>query len=393
MKFFSHESASFALLLVAAAINRVAADLTVTVKPVRYCSSTGWFGICTGHSYPWGNFWENAGVSGNDQDKIFMAYMATPPSPSAVKNIVFLSSGQQGSSGGDAQNNVVSGYKAGYSWDTKLNGQKSRSLDGRSLAVRFKDENLADFSPSDTVFVTVANSMFNHMLWSSTKSKFLTAFTNFLGSHVSSWSNVEKIYLAGSSRGGCLVSRLAKKLMDDSSIDVANAKFTVHVVDGVCKYTQNEYGTTSDTIDNPNSPNSAFQNYKGRKTDISSQIATAANKRQMCMRHVVGGEEVTQLALGVRAFTHDTCTSSAGCTLTDSNGDEYYKQTWHDITHTDFGRNYAFDHVTVENFLDHYQTACKPKFAPPPPPTPTNLPTPRPKVIYDKYPAVRLATP
>jgi len=345
------------------------ADLTVTVKPVRYCSST-WFGLCNGRSYPWGNYWENAGVSGNDQDKIFMAYLSSPPARAAVRNIVFLTSGQQGSSGGADENNVVSGYKSGWSWNTKKDGQRSRSLEGESLAIRFHGEKSVEFPTSNTVFITVANSMFNHLKSSSTKEKFLTAYANFLGSHIY-WSNVEKIYFAGSSRGGCLVARLAKKLMDDPSID---AKFSVNTVDGVCKYTQNEFGTTSSTIDNPNSPNSTFKNYKGRKTNISNQVA---DKQQMCMKAVVGGQEVTNVGLGVRAFTHETCHSSSGCTLNDSNGDQYYKQTWHDIDHTDFGRNYNYKAVTVQGFLDHYENVCKVKFAPPTP-VPTPPPTPPP---------------
>lgn len=332
-------------LAFAASVSVVLADLTVTVKPARYCSSTGWFGVCTGHTYPWGNYWSNAGISGGDQDKIFMAYLAPAPDESAVRNIVFTTSGQQGGSGGADYANVVSGFKAGWSWNTKKNESEPRSLDGRSLAVRFKDENSVTFSTSDTVFITVANSMFNHLKSPSTKNKYLTAYANFLGSHVSNWSNVENIYFAGSSRGGCLVARLAKKLMDDPSIDVSNAKFSVNTIDAVCRKNDDEYGTTSSTIDNPNSPNSLFKNYKAYKTGIDHQVATAANKRQMCMRTMVGGEEVTDFGLGVRAFTHDSCHSSSGCTLYDSDGKAYYRQTWHDITHEDFGRNYSYDHM------------------------------------------------
>ena len=105
--------------------------LTVTLThPERWCARKSW-GICRDWRYPLGTHWYDAGVSDSDQGKMAIAFIGDVPAKSAVKNIVFLSSGQQGSSGGADESNVISGFKSGWSFDG-ISAQEE--LDSRSLA-------------------------------------------------------------------------------------------------------------------------------------------------------------------------------------------------------------------------------------------------------------------
>eukprot|EP00286_Rhodomonas_abbreviata_P023072 CAMPEP_0181295124 /NCGR_PEP_ID=MMETSP1101-20121128/3974_1 /TAXON_ID=46948 /ORGANISM="Rhodomonas abbreviata, Strain Caron Lab Isolate" /LENGTH=419 /DNA_ID=CAMNT_0023399843 /DNA_START=83 /DNA_END=1343 /DNA_ORIENTATION=+ len=314
--------------------------VATTMKPIRYCSDKKWWG-CKTRGYPYGSFWENAGMSNDNQDKAFFAIMGSAPSRSNVEYVVLFSSGQQGSSGGSSGDaaNVVSGAYDDWKWNTNENPSEPRSVDSRSIAAKFYNDQTKYLPHSKTLYLTLWDAQFNHMASTGEKEDTLDGYSDFLNSKVY-WANIKGIILVGSSRGGCLAMRLSQHLR--ARYNLNHVQFAVGSVDGVCKYSQDELGTTSSTINNP----VATSGYKAYKTAMDQQFVDKSN---YCILHLVGGEEVTGLALGVRPFTHDTCTS-VSCTLTE-NGETWYKQTWNDLCHQCAGRDYNEADITIDPML------------------------------------------
>lgn len=327
----------------------IAADVSVTMKPLRYCKDKKWWG-CKTRGYPYGNYWENAGMSNDNQDKAFMAVMGT--APSNPKYIALFTSGQQGSSGGAAFGNVVSGATPNWRWNTNENGDESRSVDEDSVAAEFYNDQTRFLSRSDTLYLTLWDAQFNHMASSGEKEDTLEGYAKYIDSLVN-WSNIEGIVMVGSSRGGCLVMRLSQELK--SRYGLSTVQFALGSVDGVCKKSQSEFGTYSSTITNPTN-----SNYKAYKTDVSTELS--GDKESYCVYHLALGQEVTGLALGVRTFTHETC-AATGCELKDSQDEVWYKQDWDNICHTCAGQDFSQSNLdkTVTPMLDHLED-CKSRF-------------------------------
>mmetsp|Transcript_49524 Transcript_49524/g.99361 ORF Transcript_49524/g.99361 Transcript_49524/m.99361 type:complete len:149 (-) Transcript_49524:222-668(-) len=144
--------------------------------------------------------------------------------------------------------------------------------------------------------------------------------------------------------------RLAKEI----KVKAPSADFAVGSVDGVCKYTQSELGTRNSKIDNPIP--AAPSSYKAYKTNLASEFS---DKDHFCIFHLVGGQEVTGLALGVRAFTHETC-SAETCALS-NNGKDWYKQQWINLAHQTAGRDYSKASITIDPMVQHIKD-CKTRF-------------------------------
>ena len=331
-----------------------AANVGVTMRPLRYCSDKRWWG-CKTRSYPYGGYWNNNGMSTDNQNKAFFATMGSVPSRSNVQYIAIFSSGQQGSSGGDDVRNAISGATDNWKWNTDENGSEPRSVRDGSVAERFYNDQTRFLPRSKTLYLSIWDPQFNHMASSGEKTDTLNGYADYLNSKVY-WSNIKGVVIAGSSRGGCLAMRLSQHLRTRFNLG-SNTKFAVASVDGVCKYTQSELGTTSSTMDNPVHSGS----WKVYKTDMNGQFPSSVRDRY-CILHLAGGEEVTGVALGVRAFGHSgsACGSTGGCTLT-HNGNVWYKQTWNTLCHTCAGRDISNSAIIRDPILNHFES-CKNRF-------------------------------
>lgn len=331
-------------------------SVPIQLKPLRYCSNKKWWG-CKTRGYPYGQFWENAGMSNDNQDKAFFATMGSVPSRSNVEYIAIFSSGQQGSSGGSSGDakNVVSGATDNYKWNTDENSSEPRSVQSQSVAAQFYNDQSRFLPQSKTLYLTLWDSQFNQLASSGEKEDTLNGYADYLNSKVY-WSNIKGIVLVGSSRGGCLVMRLSQKLR--SKFSLSSVDFAIASLDGVCKKSQSEFGTTSDKLDNPLS--SAPNSYEAYETNMYNQFPSSTRDNH-CVWHLATGDEVTGVGLGVRAFTHSSCSSASGCTLNDSNGEPFYTQKWASMTHKQAGREFSFSSETVTPILNHLD-GCKDRF-------------------------------
>ncbi len=276
-----------------------------------------------------------AGASDSDLHLIRIAEVDAPSTRNAV---VFLSAGQKASSGSGHENGIT-GQSANW-FDTC--GDVSCPnvvLDGRSLAMKLR---ALGWFPPTTSYMAVANdNNFDHLFSESTKVKILNGFVSWIQAQIR--PETTKVYLAGSSRGGCLVMRMAKALRANPALD--GIQLYVSSFDGVCRNADGELGTFSTKINNPVRPWGT--SYGGWATNLPLQFP---NRTNLHVYHVVGGQEVAP-ATGIRAFAAFTGSSPPG---TGSNLDwGWFKETWVRWKHKEIGNPYtepsSSDQPTVIN--------------------------------------------
>jgi len=134
------------------------------------------------------------------------------------------------------------------------------------------------------------------------------------------------VLMVGSSRGGALASRLAKRLMGDSS-PVRHARILVATLDAVANKEQGECGITTGTTTNP-----LNGSYRAYKAALSDYFADPTPER-LSIYQVIGGAKVVPLQPTnvARAFIND------GTPTFD------YSFSWVDRGHTDIGRPWRDD--------------------------------------------------
>ncbi|MFA0810063.1 hypothetical protein [Microbulbifer epialgicus] len=301
-------------------------DFPVSLERVRHCQNF----FCTRqYTQPEYHAWEQEGVSNTHQLYTQIARIRQPERED-VRNLVFISAGQQPP--GYGSESAVTGQGDNYKKDCGISERScSRSVDGRSLARQVLDSE--HFPADDTFFAVAFDAQFNYLVSSSEKSRIERAYLNWLKSKAYV-SNLETIYLAGSSRGGCLAMRLAKALRNDPAF--RNIRTIVHSFDGVCKWDQNEMGVTSSFFRNPGNTN-----YLSYYTDLNAQFPYKDN---LYIRQLAGGDEVIELT-GVHSFVYTATDINLG----------WYTQKWVDLSHITIDRDMSptVRDQTVVPFLQH----------------------------------------
>ncbi|WP_444938767.1 hypothetical protein [Microbulbifer sp. JMSA002] len=303
-------------------------DLSVSLERVRYCQNFWCTQQATQSEYL---AWEQEGVSNTYQSYTQIARVRQPERED-VRNLVFIAAGQQPP--GYGSESAVTGQGDNFKRNCGISEKScSRSIDGRSLARQVLD---SEYFPADDTFFAVAfDAQFNYMVNSGEKSRIESAYLNWLKSKAYA-SNLESIYLAGSSRGGCLAMRLAKALRNDP--DFRSIRTIVHSFDGVCKWDQNEMGVTSSFFRNPE--NSTYLSYY---TDLNAQFPYKDN---LYIRQLAGGDEVIEFT-GVHSFVYAVEDINLG----------WYAQSWVNLDHITIDRDMypAVRDQTVVPFLKHLE--------------------------------------
>lgn len=265
-------------------------------------------------------------AAGVPDAELYKVRIGTVDAPATRTALVFLSAGQKASSS-SAHENGITGQ--GGSWDSTCNDVScpNVTLDARSLAMKLRA--LGWFPPATTWFAVANDSNFDHLFDSTTKQRMVDGFAAWLTAQVR--PETTAIYLGGSSRGGCLMMRLAQSLRANPALDAVEVY--VASFDSVCKHSQNELGTTGTKINNPVRPWGTF--YGGWATALANQYP---QRNRLHVYHVVGGAEVAP-ATGIRAFAAYSGSTPPG---TGSNLDwGWYKQTWVRWEHKEIGNPYT----------------------------------------------------
>ena len=216
--------------------------VTINVDKVRYCTAKQYLVFCehwkTQDKYI---HWVRNGVSNNTQKHIYLSEVFKP-NMSDVRNLVFLAPGQQF---GEGSSQEISGapnkWNKGWQIDVP---SKSFILSPRTLPYQLIQQGY--FSSNDTAFFLAFRHNFGYTLSRTEKQNMENAFYDWLTSSFVP-ENLQFIFLAGFSRGGCLAMRLAERFAED----FPQVKMVVNSYDGVCVQVEHELGTYYGKIYNP----------------------------------------------------------------------------------------------------------------------------------------------
>ena len=264
-------------------------------------------------------------AAGAPDSDLYAIRIAEVDAPSVRNALVVMSAGQKISSSGHS--NGVTGQAS--DWDASCGDVTcpNVTLDGRSLAMKLRSQGW--LPPATTWMAVVNDNNFDQLFDSTKKAQILNGFVRWLEGQVR--PETSAIYLAGSSRGGCLVMLMGQALRNNPSLD--GIELYVSSFDGVCKYTQGELGTFGEKINNPVRP--SFTSYGGWATNLSAQFP---RRSRLHIFHIVGGDEVAPLT-GIRAFSAYSGSSPPN---TGSNLDwGWYKQNWVRWKHKEIGNPYT----------------------------------------------------
>ena len=300
--------------------------------------------------------WEANGVRDIRQKRTFFGTI-WKPIRRRVRRIAIFSAGQQTSIKGpkDYPNLIASSFDGYRKHFGRRECSRKVRLDGRGLAARFahSQPSASQWNSNNTLVVSVHDLQFNHMYTAEAKRKVLRSFYDWLSDHVD-WNNVEFVYLAGSSRGGCFSMRLGQHIMGQRATR-SDTRFILQSVDGVCRKAQGEFGTHGTAFDNPIAKE---RNYRVFPTDIRRQFP-AQRLRNICAFHIAGGEEVTQWGLRVHAFSDKSARGNKNDVILRQGSHVFYRQVWSKYAHQSLGQNPMLEPNSVNLLWDHYQTCMQ----------------------------------
>ncbi len=325
-KFITTTLATFATCFMLLA--EAQADISTSVDRVRWKKGT--FNWQDHEEYP---EWKNESIWTEYRKNTFISKY-WEPSRSQTRTMIMLIAGQQGFSGSSGASNCLTGQN--HTWHENWGkGDKSKNTQINGLSLTNKLIDSGYFDPKTTFLSVTLNSNFNWENTSSAKDKAENAFTNWFLKH-GYGSNVDRIILLGSSRGGALSVRMARKILGKS--EWANVPVYVGLLDAVANVNQNELYTANQ----PTCPNPLNSDYYSRKANLPAYFS-GVNKPQI--RHIATGAPV------VLGTVHSFCADNSS----------WYEHSWANLSHTEIGRcnssegapyNYQFMDAGINKLLD-----------------------------------------
>ena len=299
--------------------------------------------------------WEANKVRNTRQRKTFFGTIWAPPRRD-VRRIAIFSAGQQTVAGlGDHANLIASSFEGYRKRFGNRDCCKEVALDRRGLAGRFvtSQPRGSRWNENNTLVVSVHDLQFNHIFSKRAKRRVLASFYDWLSARVD-WNNIDYVYLAGSSRGGCFSMRFGDHIMRKAATP-QRTRFILQSVDGVCNKGQGEFGTSGSKIDNPLRRKAKYKLYP---TDVRAQFPSG-RLGNICAFQIAGGEEVTKLGLGVHAFSEQSARGRTGETTLVEGGHTFYRQQWSTFRHPELGRDGSLNPNTVDLLWSRLQDCMR----------------------------------
>ena len=259
-------------------------------------------------------------VDNYSASKLYKTRIAEVGVPRVHKTVVFMTAGQKGpfthASGLTGQDPY---------WDKSCDREKcpGLTLSGQSMAMKLR---ATGWFPEDETYMALGvDNNFDYTFSLKNRNAIANGFAAWLKTKIT--SDTERVILAGFSRGGCLVMKMAQALRSDPAYD--GVKIYVSSYDGVCNKGE-ELGTSwRNKIVNPRRRSGTF--YGGWPVDMKAQYP---NRHGLNIYHLSGGQEVVPLT-AVRAFS-----GYDGDQPPDVGEDidwGWYKQTWLPWKHSEIG--------------------------------------------------------
>ncbi|MCY1042893.1 hypothetical protein OV208_16355 [Corallococcus sp. bb12-1] len=288
------------------------------------------------------HWWDYFNVA---QDKQKRTYLAQPfnPGRDGVRHLVFIAAGQQD---GDHESRLTGQdkhFKNGFRDD---DGSQWVPITSDSLAYRLMAEVYR--SPEDTFMGLAFDARFNYGFTPSNKQEIENAYYEWLKDKFYA-NNLQSIYLAGHSRGGCLAARLGRRFKQD----FPQIPLIIHIFDGVCHVNDGEFGTNGSGQLNPlMNMNDYWRTYS---SDIGAQFPTTHN---LAVYNMVSGARVlpdfVDYFVSVHAFGYGTPYGTPNPQAASFTVGDWYRQDWYGLEH----HSMANSNSTVSDALHHYQVSC-----------------------------------
>lgn len=315
-----------------------AGELQVQVERVRHCTGLSVRPMCFG-SYRLTRKdyqpWRDTGVPNGIQAETQLGVVFGPEKLPA-KRVALLLSGQQfefDSGIGNSLTGQPDGFNEGWGLSEP---RRTFTLDDGSLAHELVENEI--LNPRDSFLAVAFDARFNHKFNRENKNRIEEAYFRWLRSKFDP-QDVELVYLAGHSRGGCLAMRLAQRLQRE----MPHVPVVAQSFDGVCNRNQGELGIEfPGRVDNPLvSDNGVFAWPTDLRTAFQNQESSLA------LLQLVGGHPFFPGDLLVRPFSQqradqpelDLC---------------WYQQRWMDLNHGQLG-----GFRVVQPALDHLRTSLE----------------------------------
>lgn len=255
------------------------------------------------------------------------------PAPEAIRQVVLMVAGQQGVRYWPfAQNNIATGQLNNWRQSARRVSYHEQKISRQSLLGQIMADGQEQagrcygFRPEDTLLLAAFDSGFNYLLTVKEKDSLQTAYLQWIVDRLGQkGKDVERIYLCGTSRGGCLSIRLAKSLLEDSRF--SDSQLLVSTIEAVANPLQCECNTRRDFSKQSN-PFNDKSNYFAYLCDMNDYFPEEEYWR-LKMLQLIGGESVLP-AIGHAFIPEETPKFDYTC-------------HWHDATHRSMGRQWHKD--------------------------------------------------
>lgn len=301
------------------------------------------------------------------QKHLILSQVNTPPR-SRTRNVVFVVAGQQrlvtkrefGAANGltGQKDNFARGF--GEDLYTSTRASVPYTITSNSLVNKILGT--GHFSKANTFVGLVFDARFNYNYKAVRKSAIVNGYYNYILSKLDARSPPKTIYLAGHSRGGCLVMRLSQRI----TAKYPNTRVIVAPFDPVCTVPGStsilgtEFGVTTKKIDNPVSRNPDYFVYA---TNMKKQLP---KRKCLYVTQWVSGPRV--VISKVHAFGHTGLTGPEGSLTINLNepipnsnkaikSRPWYRQLFADERHTEI----TFNHHSQSGFkqaLENMPCSC-----------------------------------
>ncbi|CAM2064747.1 hypothetical protein SCOR_05200 [Sulfidibacter corallicola] len=300
----------------------------VLLEKVRYCRfGIGWCNGTTPHEY---RHWEHHDVAKEKQKRTFITRY-NEPEIGNVSHLVFISAGQREEIAGDPHASLVTGQPEGFADSfSNTDAAEWKTIDADSLPVRMFEEGVRD--PSDTFAAMAFDARFNWGFTGENKREIVNAYFDWLRSKYYG-TNIRSIYLAGHSRGGALVTHLAKKFKEY----YPGLPVILHLFDAVPNINQLELASSISHVPNP--LDGASYAYLADFQELFPQ------RTNLAIFNFISGAKVITIKSSVRAMV-DREAGLIGGTVVNLG---WYRHQWYNLGHVGIARNEA----VIDQALDH----------------------------------------
>ncbi len=335
--------------------------LPVLLERVTYCAELRWpktLNLCKRwHTPAEYSAWTAAGVPEGKRKDTYISRLTPWVTKSQTRFLVFSAAGQQPP--GNGVDNGVTGQWAGYkSAFEKTTGARWVEMDNNSMMRKAMEAKTTAgnklFDVNETFMASAYDTKFNQLVGEDKKKRMENAYFNWLKSKADP-AKLKLIYLAGSSRGGCLVLRLAVRFRQDPQFK--NVPLILQSFDGTCSKNGTLYddrlNITWSEVSNPIGSHYLEDWWRRRAGYYLNLPALFPNRSRLAIRHIVSGDHV--VVPTVRPWAYKNRNYNVG----------WFKQKWLPYLHKTIGRQYEVSADTIDPMLAHLKQYYPHLIAPP----------------------------